>query len=143
MKAYFLLATFVLLCPAVQAQNLVVQTESEYTVAGMQHGGSLQYETASQWALGFFYQAEFEIADEAQQPGSAFLGARLQAPLAKTQRMSFFAILRGGLINDNFVALVPGLETRVHIGRRFGTAFGMSMRMGYASISGKLFVKMF
>lgn len=130
-------------CLNAGAQNMVVQTQSEYTVAGVQHGAMLQYETASQWGLGVFYQTEFASGEEEFDPGSTFMGARLQAPLAKARHMSFFAVLRAGLVNDNFVAIVPGLETRVHISQRFGTAFGMGMRMGYASVSGKVFVKMF
>lgn len=143
MKRYILVIAFFSFGMNVEAQNMVVQTQSEYTVGGLQHGASLQYETASQWGLGVFYQTELEIREEAYDPGSTFLGVLLQAPLAKTQRLSFFALLRTGLVNDRFVAVVPGLETRVHISHRFGTAFGMGMRMGYPSLSGKLFVKMF
>lgn len=125
------------------AQSMVVQTQSEWTVAGIQHGFSVGYETRSSWALGVYYQAELEKADEDNITEDDFRGLYVQAPLAKAERLSFFALLRAGLVNNHFVAIAPGLETRVHISRRFGTAFGMGLRMGYASVSGRLFVKMF
>ncbi|HEY4654287.1 MAG TPA: hypothetical protein VIH22_07220 [Cyclobacteriaceae bacterium] len=143
MKAHFLLLSFLLFGLIAKGQGVVVQGQSECTVAGSQHGATIQFESRTLWGLGIFYQAELGNGHETYIPKDTFLGMLVQAPLATAKRISFFAMLRAGFVNENFVVLVPGLETRVHISPRFGTAFGMSMRMGYAAVSGKLFVKVF
>lgn len=143
MKAVAFLVSFFLSSLVANAQNMVVQTQSEWTVAGIQHGFSVGYETRSSWGLGVYYQAELEKESEDNITRDDFRGLYLQAPIMKAERLSFFALLRAGLVNNHFVAIAPGLETRVHITRRIGTAFGMGLRMGYASVSGRLFLKMF
>ncbi|MDV3309593.1 MAG: hypothetical protein LOY03_12330 [Cyclobacteriaceae bacterium] len=143
MKAVVILVSFFLFRLVASAQSMMVQTQSEWTVAGIQHGISVGYETKSSWGLGVYYQAELEKEHEDNITRDDFRGLYLQAPVVKADRLSFFALVRAGFVNNHFVAIAPGLETRVHITRRLGTAFGMGLRMGYASVSGRLFVKMF
>lgn len=143
MKAIVIATNFFLFSLVASGQNMVVQTQSEWTVAGIQHGFSVGYETRSSWGLGVYYQAELERESEDNVVRDDFQGIYLQAPVAKAEKLAFFALLRAGFANNNFVAIAPGLETRVHISRRLGTAFGMGLRMGCASVSGRLFVKMF
>lgn len=143
MKAIVIATNFFLFSLVASGQNMVVQTQSDWTVAGIQHGFSVGYETRSSWGLGVYYQAELEKENEENITRDDFRGVYLQAPVVKADKLAFFALLRAGLANNNFVAIAPGLETRVHISRRLGTAFGMGLRMGCASVSGRLFVKMF
>src|SRR5690606_11343968 len=143
MKAIVTVVSFFLFSLVASGQNLVVQTQSEWTVAGIQHGLSVGYETRSSWGLGVYYQAELERESEDNVVRDDFQGIYLQAPVAKAEKLAFFALLRAGFANNNFVAIAPGPETRVHISSRLGTAFGMGLRMGCASVSGRLFVKMF
>ncbi len=124
------------------AQSMVTAIQMEYTVAGTQYGSSFIYESKKQWGLGVFYQVgvtqSVEIFDKDQ-----FYGAQIQFPLVKSERISFFTSLRGGLVNDKFLVVVPGLETRINVGKRLGVAFGMSLRMNYPSVSSKLICKLF
>jgi hypothetical protein len=143
MKASVIVAIFFLFSLVASGQNMVVQTQSEWTVAGIQYGLSVGYETRSSWGLGVYYQAELEKVNAENLTRDDFRGVYLQAPVAKAEKLFFFALLRAGFANNNFVAIAPGLETRVHISRRMGTAFGMGLRMGSASVSGRLFLKMF
>ena len=143
MKAVIVFASFFLSGLVASAQSMTVQTQSEWTVAGIQHGLSVGYETRSSWGLGVYYQAELEKESEDNVTRDDYRGIYLQAPVAKAERLSFFALLRAGFANNHFVAIAPGLETRVHISQRLGTAFGIGLRMGYASVSGRLFLKMF
>ncbi len=138
-----LIPLFIAICsyPAI-SQNLMIGTQAERTVAGYQYGGSLLYETSKQWAYGGFYQTAFSKPNEST-PQNLFYGIHIQVPLVTSERLSFFATFRGGLVNKQFAAVIPGLETRISISKRLSLAVGMSMRMSYPAISSKLIIKLF
>lgn len=142
-RNYFLTALFGLTLSTTHAQELVGYLQSEVTVAGTQYGSSIIYETRSAWGGGVFYQSEIKSRPEQIPSKETFMGFVAQAPLAKSKRITFLGQLRAGLANNQFVVIVPGLETKLNITSRFGTSFGMSMRMGYPSLSGKIFVSLF
>ena len=126
----------------VYAQSIIFVGQSELTVSGPQYGLAFGYDFKSQWGGGAFYQSEIKRSHEVIVPNSLY-GAYLQIPLVKTDRIVFFARLRSGLSNEKFLVVLPGLETRVKMFRRTGCAFEMSMRMGYPSLSGKIFTTIF
>lgn len=123
-------------------QDLVSALQVEYTVAGLQYGGSLMYEAKSKLGLGFFYQAPIGSLEDAHIKDQ-FYGVITQIPLAKSEKILFAANLRAGLVNDQFLVVVPGLETNINISKRIGIAFGMSLRMNYPSVSTKITLKLF
>ncbi|HEX5170857.1 MAG TPA: hypothetical protein VFW11_16900 [Cyclobacteriaceae bacterium] len=143
MKKYILSSLFVTFLMSADAQDIVTYVQTECTVAGSQYGSSVMYETRSKWSVGIFYQAELATRSEDYSGKDNFLGLTFQAPLAKSKKLSFFGQLRSGLVNSQFVVVVPGLETRLNLTPRLGTAFGMSLRMGYPSVSGKIFLSLF
>jgi hypothetical protein len=123
-------------------QQALLCVQTEYTITGHQIGGAVGFESRSQWAVTAFLQGEISSGDELIKK-NRFYGLQFQAPLAKTTKLSFFATLRVGLVNKDFFVAVPGLETRVRLGKRLAIGTGMAMRMGYPSISSKLLVKIF
>jgi hypothetical protein len=96
MKAIVIATNFFLFSLVASGQNMVVQTQSEWTVAGIQHGFSVGYETRSSWGLGVYYQAELEKENEENITRDDFRGVYLQAPVVKADKLAFFALWRQG-----------------------------------------------
>lgn len=124
------------------AQDLVTALQIEYTVTGYQYGSSIMAESRKQWGLGAFYQTSKAPSSESFKQGQ-FYGVQIQVPLAKSERISFFAALRGGLVNNRFVVIVPGLKTRIDAGKRWAISFGMSMRRSYPALTSEFMYKIF
>jgi hypothetical protein len=123
-------------------QHMILSAQTEYTVAGPQYGASTMFESKKQLGAGVFYQMDVNMPGEKTEKDT-FYGAQLQLPFAKSEKLSFFGTIRGGMVNDKFIVIVPGLETRIHVGKRMAVAFGMSMRMNYPAVSGKVICKIF
>ena len=138
-----LILSYLFICTAsVMGQAILIGVQTEITVAGYQYGGSMLHETARKWGYGVFYQTSLSKSYE-EANKKLLYGIQLQAPLAKSERIKFFATLKGGLANKQFVVVIPGLETHISIRNRLGFAFGMSMRMSYPAISSKVIIKLF
>ncbi len=125
------------------AQHIEFAPLYEKTIAGNQLGGSLQFQSNKGWLLGAFYQNRVEFTKEGIIANDSFIGASIAAPLVKNEQLSFLINLRAGLINENFVALVPGLETQWMFGKHFGVSAGTSVRSGYPSALFKVLFKPF
>jgi len=123
-------------------QDLLLSAQAESTVAGMQAGATVMYETKKMWALGSFYQRSTSPSIEHQETNS-FYGGQFQFPLVRAKRISFLGTVRAGFANNKFFVLAPGFETRINLGSRFAVGVGTSMRMNYPSVSLKLIVKIF
>jgi hypothetical protein len=123
------------------SQDMIVSVLLESLVTGSQSGVSMMYESKAAFGMGGFYQRDLRPSRELGTL-STFYGAQIQVPLVKSERLLFSAVVRGGLVNE-FIVLVPGLETRINIRRRFALALSSSMRMNYPALSGKVIVKIF
>lgn len=144
MKA--VLITLVLLVPiALSAQDVVFQSGVEKTVVNAEYAASLGFELKSLWGLGGFYQAGLQRNSETNSlaPVDPFFGGFLQVPVAKSERLAFLIHVRAGIVNDHFFAVVPGVETRVHLSPRTGFSVGSALRHGHPSFSARFFLKMF
>lgn len=141
MKAPAIISVLFFISSYCYSQHLVTSLQLEYTVTGPHYGASLTYETGKLWGLGGFLQEAAPSDDAATQ--DRFYGAVLQAPLVKSQKLSFLALLRGGFVNDKFLVIIPGLETRIDLGKRVALSAGMSFRKSYPALSSKLSLKLF
>lgn len=143
LKSYVLRLSLILLLTlflsTVKGQNIHFSAGIEKTATRCLYGAGLTFETKSKWGLGGFYQAGvINNAKESLKFNDAFYGLLLQIPLAKTPKIDFFATARLGMVNEDFFAAVPGLETRIKLWRRLSTTFGMGYRVGYPSIGVKV-----
>jgi hypothetical protein len=136
---FFLLVVFVSIVFSAKSQTLQLSIGVEKTAPKCLYGGGLTFETKKKWGLGVFYQAAIlNEAKESLKFNDAFYGLVVQAPIAKSQKIDFFATARLGLVNEDFFVVVPGLETRIKTWRKLSTTFGMGYRVGYPSIGVKL-----
>jgi hypothetical protein len=137
MKTIVLTSLLVLSQTLLFSQQVMLSVQTEYTVAGAQYGASSMYETKKLLGGGVFYQTDVKAPAEGLAKNT-YYGVQVQVPLAKAERLNFFGTLRGGLVNEKFVVVVPGLETRINAGKHFAVSFGMSLRMNYPAVSSKL-----
>lgn len=125
------------------AQHTDMSLGTEKTVVGTQYAVSLVYEGKKHWGIGPFFQTGLGRAAGESFLKNPFYGIVLQAPLAKSPKISVVGTIRVGFINHNFFAFVPALETRIKVGRNAGFILGAGLRAGYPSMSVKLFAKLF
>jgi hypothetical protein len=121
------------------SQKLLTSTYAEYTVTGVQYGGAATYATDRQWGVGIFYQSSLGATENHKK----YYGLLAQVPIVRTPQLLLTGTLRSGLANDQFVVIVPGLETRIELSKKIALAFGMSVRMNYPALSSKFIVKLF
>jgi hypothetical protein len=130
------LAFLLLILPALQTkgQKLVVSAISEMTVYGYQGGGILSFQNKHYWRFGAFYQAPIRVRKNERGPKNEFLGLVTAIPLAKTDKIIFYGVGRGGVIDKTFMVFTPGLDTEVKIGDNISLCAGMSIRNTYPSV---------
>jgi hypothetical protein len=127
----------------IYGQNLIISAGAEKTVSGNQFGMAVMLETKKAWGIGTFYQAGFSQNNEEHFINDPFYGVAWQTPIARSERITFVGILRTGMVNQDFFAVVPSLETRIQLSRAVGVAVGAGIRSGYPSLALKVSVKLF
>jgi hypothetical protein len=121
-------------------QRIILVSTIEKTVVGNQYGLQLLLQTKSQWNFGGFYQTAWQQTTEGVQTVNPFYGICVNAPLAKSDKINFYFNLRGGVVNQFFLAVAPGLETKLKISKIIGISTLMSIRMSYPSASLKIYI---
>ena len=122
------------------AQHVMLVPTIEKTVACSQYGSQLLLETKGHWSFGAFYQTSWQQTVEGIQTVNPFYGITINAPLIKSDRINFYFNIRGGIVNQHFFVIAPGLETKLKISKRLGVSTLMSVRMTYPSASLKIYI---
>jgi len=122
------------------AQHIMLIPTIEKTVTGNQYGSQLLWETKGQWGFGGFYQTAWQQTTEGVQTVNPFYGITVNAPVMKSDKINFYFNIRGGVVNQHFLAIAPGLETKLKISRILGVSALMSVRMTYPSAALKIYV---
>jgi N-acetylneuraminic acid mutarotase len=127
---------------AANAQRVSLVPTVEKTVAGNQYGALLMFQTKKLWSVGGFYQASLTRTGEGVQTSNPFYGISVNAPLVRAGKMNLYANGRFGVVNQNFLVIVPGLETEVRVSRWISVSALMSMRMSYPSAAARISIKL-
>jgi hypothetical protein len=114
----------------------------ERTVAGTQYGTVLTYQTSTRWSFGGFYQTTLKQMGDGIQRTDPFYGVVAKAPIARSERMTFLLNGRCGMVNNNFLVIVPAVETEVNISRSFRFSALAGIRMRQPSLAVSLSVKL-
>ena len=139
MRFIFIILLLTSMLSEAEGQAFHLSAGIEKTATRCLYGGGLTFESKGKWGFGAFYQVGIQNElKESLKLNDAFYGLLLQVPLAKSQKIDFFATLRAGMVNENFFVVVPGLETRIKTWRKLSTTFGMGYRVGYPSMGVKL-----
>lgn len=124
-----------------KAQNLEIAVNAEKTISGLSTGGSLNWRFKNAFAIGAFAQ----VGHRAQELGvieNRLYGMTLSVPIAKSPNMTFAFNLRSGVMNKQFIVVIPAVETSISLGKRAAILLGTSIRMrnvaAYAGMQFKL-----
>ena len=138
MRCFFLIGICLTILPA-SGQTLHASFGLEKTAKRALYGGTLMVENRKKFGVGIAYQASImNKGSENVKLSDIFYGAAIQAPIAKSEKIDFFATVRVGFVNQNFLVALPGLETRIKTWRYLSTIFSMGYRVGYPSVGLKL-----
>ena len=136
LMSFFIIATWAV--PS-HAQKVYISAGVEKTATRCLYGGALTLELKSKWGVGAFFQNSFlQRPNEFKRGKDTFFGILGQIPLAKTEKIDFFATARLGFVDETYLVAVPGLETRIKTFRKLSTVFGMGYRSGYPAVALKL-----
>jgi hypothetical protein len=128
----------------VHAQSFTVSAGLEKTVASTESQFMFGYQTKKQWVMGTFYQHNFsQFTNEGLTDNYFWYGAFVGWPLAKSEKLSFYALLRSGLMERQFVVIVPSLETNIKVSKRLAVGVTSSFRKGYPAFSIKTQIHLF
>ncbi len=141
MKTTLIIFLLALIGSKANGQRLLTAAYAEYTVAGVQYGGMATWATERQWGAGIFYQSSLQTTENSNI--KKYYGLMLQVPIVRASKLLLTGTLRSGIVNDQFLVIVPGLETKVDLGKKIAVAFGMSVRMNYPAVSSKFIIKLF
>jgi hypothetical protein len=127
------------------AQHVLIHGGVEKTVSGLEYSTSLSYETKRLWAAGTFYQTGLSKQNEQGElaQNNIFYGVQLQAPLVRSEHIAFLFNMRAGLVNKDFFAVVPAVETRLKMNSKMSISVGTGFRMAYPALSAKLIYQLF
>lgn len=127
-------------------QSVNLSVDAENMVTGSQFGATVFREAANGMILGASYLSSLPsrtFDQDVEIARNYFYGLAVGFPLKKSESMSLLLSMRAGIHNDQFFALMPGLETRVKLKSYGGIAVGTGLRHGHPSLQLKLFVKLF
>jgi hypothetical protein len=125
-------------CISASAQSLRISLLVEKTVAGLQYGSLVSFQTNSNWGFGGFYQFGMVKNEKVLKTYDPFIGLFCNAPLVRSEKIIFYAHTRVGFVNRHFFVFVPGVETEIKLFRWLSLSAVMSMRMSYPSAGARL-----
>lgn len=116
------------------AQSFQISFKAEQTVKGPNFEIGPAYELKKQFGFGLFYQrSNTEYNDDGLSNFASLYGLTLYLPLYASEKVSIRGMLRGGLVSDRFLVLIPAVETRWMILRRAGLTVSTGYRYGFPS----------
>ncbi|GCC53274.1 hypothetical protein SanaruYs_35170 [Chryseotalea sanaruensis] len=122
----------------IQAQTLVLSTGVEKTVANTESQFMMGYQSKKQRSIGTFYQNNVNrFISENNPKQSYWYGVFTALPIAKSEKISVYAMLRAGLMDEQFVVIVPSLETKIKVSKWLAVGVASSYRQGYPAFSFK------
>lgn len=145
MKIFLLLSLMICLAQA-KGQHLTSSCGLERTVSATESQFTLGYETRRQWAIGTFYQTAITMKPfkiEGVKSNASWYGLYFNAPLVRSQKISFYAQIRTGLVDTKFIVFVPSLETRMQLTKGLSVIVGGSFRHTYPAFLLKLHIGLF
>jgi hypothetical protein len=134
MKTLFIILLFS--ASAIQAQTLVLSTGIEKSVADMESQFMMGYQSKKQRSIGTFYQNGINrFISENNHEQSNWYGVFTALPIAKSEKISVHAMLRTGLMDQQFVVIAPSLETKIKVSKWLAVGVASSYRQGYPAFS--------
>lgn len=113
------------------AQQVLISPFAEKTIVNYQLGVAAQLQSRAGWRAGGFYQQA--VTRTSTEAADRYWGITAAAPLVKSDKLTFYAAARAGIVNRHFFTVAPALSTAVRLSKRLSSDFALSYRKGYIS----------
>ena len=128
-------------CPSF-SQALEASLSAQKTVIGTHKGIGLKYNIKNNWALGLIYQA-YELPNQERSGSSQNLKAIvLQMPIKKCEEINVLFQVQIGHIDDQFMVILPAVETQFKVLQHLWAGLNMSYRYGHPAIGARCIFKL-
>lgn len=129
---------FVLGIRTAKSQSLSASVIAEENVMGFQSGAEVTLESKNQFGIGVFHQSSEIASFESKGNNYPFSGITMQAPLTKCGPIRLLGRVKAGWVNNQFLIVVPQLETQLILTKFLNLGLNMGYRAGYAAIGSRL-----
>ncbi|MBX7125932.1 MAG: hypothetical protein K1X47_09585 [Cyclobacteriaceae bacterium] len=126
-----------------KGQHLFFAGTGESTIQGLQYGGAIGFAGSKQWMWGLFYQEGIRTSEIGlTNQKDHFYGIQTSVPLVRSEKMTLSFNLKGGLVNEQFVVVVPAVETLIAVRHHLQIGLGPSWRYAHAALGMRIIVKL-
>ncbi len=143
MKTILLTALLLLTLVRVNAQHFEAQSYVQETALGLQKGYGVRYISPWRMKFGIFLQSNNNLSLEEGVSNYPFTGIEVSYPISSCGKISMYGNVKGGLVNHQFFAITPEIETVWNFSRFVSLGIGTGVRVREAAISGKIIIKPF
>jgi hypothetical protein len=141
MKKVVLIGLLLLSYKTLFGQEIFFSPLLEKTISGNELGAAITYRSKRSFAIGGFYQGSINPNPEELKVQNPFCGAAISMALLKCDRLNFHANTRIGFVNKNFLVVVPGVETEIHLFKTVGLGIGISIRKAFVAANTSIKIK--
>lgn len=106
----------------------------EQNIIAVQKGVSITSAVGDRIQVGYFFQATHQLSFEQKQSNYPFHGLDLQFRVKNCNSLTLWGGLKTGLVNGQYLAVVPQLNTQVSLTRWLGLGINASYRAGHPAL---------
>lgn len=138
---YFLTTCLtMLIVSALSAQQMTAQTYIQQTVMGVQKGFGLRTHQKG-WGVGVVFQSTQFGVSEAGTGNYPMIAVEGIIPIASSGKLSFSLTPKVGVVNEQFIAFIPEVETTMRLTNWVYLGVGTGIRAREAATSLKIIIK--
>jgi hypothetical protein len=124
----------------ISAQGVQSSLSIQKTVLGLQKGIEAGYVNSKGWGLITFHQSALNSQNEKLGNSYNFNGLMFQAPIKQCADISVYGQLKLGIVNKNFIIIIPQLEFQMKVFNKVSLGINSSYRMAQAAIGTRLII---
>ncbi|MEP1094103.1 MAG: hypothetical protein ABJG78_03285 [Cyclobacteriaceae bacterium] len=138
MKQYLIISILLVGSHLTVAQTISGQAFAEQTVMGFQKGYGLRYQTSKGLGIGVLFQSNGKLSMETADGNYPFYGIETILPITSCNNMRFFISPKIGFVNQDFLVLIPQVETEIKVTNSLSVGITTGLRARQSSAGGKV-----
>ncbi|MFT6133854.1 MAG: hypothetical protein ACJAZM_000333 [Cyclobacteriaceae bacterium] len=121
-----------------RSQGIVAESFAQKSILGTQQGYAIKYQNRKSFAVGFFHQSSDNFSFEKNTNRYQFNGIELEIPFLTWKRFQISGSIKGGFINDKFLAMTNEINAKMKLSKNFAIGVASGYRSGYATAAIKV-----
>jgi len=116
------------------AQRFTAQLFVEQNIMGNQKGIQIGTSLFHYARVAYFYQASHKVSFEKDSNNYAFTGLNISIPIKRCEDISFWAGMKTGIVNDQFLIATPQLTTQIALVKHVNLLINTAYRAGHPAV---------